>query len=355
MSLAGLDTREMIAALTERFGRRAGADEPLAGHGTFGVGGPADAFVTIKREEEALALVRMAQEHGWPLMLVGNGTNVLYADAGARGIVARMKSDNWSLEKVDDERTRLLAGAGVSLPKLANELAKEGLAGLEWSAGVPGTVGGAVVSNAGAGRTCIADTLESARVLFTGAENGPTIEDLPAAALDLDYRHSRFRAARRVQFGDDGQPIAAPRALIEPTEMIVGASFLLRHDDPSAVRQRVREHLAYRKKNQPIGVGSAGSVFKNPGDLRKVKQRREVSVFVKDLADVHSWELIKAAGLQGHQVGQAEISRKHANFIVNNGGATAAEIVHLIALARRTVRERFGVELELEVELRGEW
>lgn len=344
----------MIAALTERFGRRALADEPLSRHGTFGVGGPADAFVTIKREEEALALVRMAQERGWPLMLVGNGTNVLYADAGARGIVARMKIDGWTLEPMDDERTRLVAGAGVSLPKLANDLAKHGLAGLEWGAGVPGTVGGAVVSNAGAGGASTGDTLESARVLFTGAEDGPTIEELPAAALEFDYRHSRFRAARRVVFGDDGQPVAAPRAPIEPAEMILGASFVLQRDDPAAVHERVREHITYRQKNQPIKA-SAGSVFKNPGDLRDAKLQRDVTGFVKDLAHVHSWELIKAAGLQGHQFGQAEISHMHANFIVNNGGATAAEIVHLIALARGTVRERFGVELELEVEPRGEW
>ena len=354
MSLASLDTQEMIAALTERFGRRARADEPLARHGTFGVGGPVDAFVTIEREDEALALVRMAQERGWPLMVVGNGTNVLYADAGARGIVARMKIERWSLEPVDDERVRLVAGAGVSLPKLANDLAKQGLAGLEWSAGVPGTIGGAVVSNAGAGGACTGDTLESARVLFTSAQGGPAIEELPAPALELAYRHSRFRAARRVEFGDDGQPVAASRALIEPAEMIVGASFMLKRDDPEAVRERVREHLTYRKENQPI-KSSAGSVFKNPGDLRDVTLRQDPGSAVKDLAQTHSWELIKAAGLQGHQYGNAEISRMHANFIVNNGGATAAEIVHLIALARRRVREQFGVELELEVELRGEW
>ncbi|HEV2404024.1 MAG TPA: UDP-N-acetylmuramate dehydrogenase [Ktedonobacterales bacterium] len=333
--LARLETRAMVAALAPLFGKRVRPDEPLARHGTFGVGGPADAFVTIEREDEALALARLAREHGWPLMLVGNGTNVLYADAGARGIVARMAIADWSLEPLDDERTRLVAGAGVNLPKLVNALAARGLAGLEWGAGVPGTVGGAVVSNAGAGGACTGDTLESARALFATAPAGPRVDELAASELELAYRHSRFRAARRVTFGADGAPVAAPRAAIEPPEMIVGASFVLRKDDPEAIRKRVKQHLAYRKETQPTQK-SAGSVFKNP-------------------PDDYSGRLIEAAGLRGHCYGQAEISAKHANFIINNGGATAAEIVHLIALARRRVRERFGVELELEVELRGEW
>jgi UDP-N-acetylmuramate dehydrogenase len=325
----------MIAALESLFGQRVRPDEPLARHGTFGVGGPADVFVTIEREEEALALARLAREHNWPLMLVGNGTNVLYADAGARGIVARMAIAEWSLEPLDEEQTRLVAGAGVSLPKLVNDLAARGLAGLEWGAGVPGTIGGAVVSNAGAGGSCAGDTLESARVLFTEAAAGPALETLEAPALKLAYRHSRFRAARRVTFDAAGTPTAAPRAAIEPPEMIVGASFVLRRDDPVAIRARVREHLAYRKQTQPPQK-SAGSVFKNP-------------------PNDHSGRLIEAAGLRGYRYGQAEISAKHANFIVNNGGATAAEIVQLIGMARRGVRECFGVELELEVELRGEW
>jgi UDP-N-acetylmuramate dehydrogenase len=325
----------MVAALAPMFGKRVRPDEPLARHGTFGVGGPADAFVTIEREDEALALARLAREHGWPLMLVGNGTNVLYADAGARGIVARMAIAEWSLESLDDERARLMAGAGASLPKLVNDLAARGLAGLEWGAGVPGTVGGAVVSNAGAGGACTGDTLESARVLFTAARAGPALETLEAPALKLAYRHSRFRAARRVTFDAEGAPVAAPRAAIEPPEMILGASFVLRTDDPEAIRKRVKQHLVYRKETQPP-LKSAGSVFKNP-------------------PDDYSGRLIEAARLKGHRFGQAEISAKHANFIVNRGGATAAEIVQLIGLARRTVRERFGVELELEVELRGEW
>jgi UDP-N-acetylmuramate dehydrogenase len=330
---ASYDAQTMLALLREQFGAAVRAGEPLARHGTFGVGGPADAWVTVSREEDLVALVTLAKAHGWPLMLVGNGTNVLYADAGARGIVARMALDTWQLEDVEDAYVRLIAGAGVSLPKLVNELAKLGLAGLEWGAGVPGTVGGAVVSNAGAGGACVADTLESARVLFTALS--VEVRALSAGDVELRYRDSRFRAARNIAFGDDGQPVAAPRTPVEPPEMIAGAAFLLRRDDPEQVRARVREHLDYRKRTQPVEK-SAGSVFKNPpGD--------------------YSGRLIEAAGLKGTCRGKAQISPRHANFIVNTGGATAADVVALIALARRTVRERFGVDLELEVELRGDW
>lgn len=324
----------MLATLREHFGARVRTGEPLSRHGTFGVGGPADAWISVAVEDDLLRLVQLARSSGWPLMLVGNGTNVLYADAGARGIVARMALDDWRLEPVDAEHMRLTAGAGVSLPKLINDLAEQGLAGLEWGAGVPGTIGGAVVSNAGAHGACTADTLQTARVLFTG-EDDPQVRELQAVELDFAYRHSRFRAARRVIFGDDGQPLAAPRERIEPPEIITGATFLLTRDEPAAVRERVLRYRQHRKETQPPQP-SAGSVFKNPpGD--------------------YSGRLIEAAGLKGHRIGKAQISPRHANFIVNTGGATAADVVALIALARHTVRERFDVDLELEVEPRGDW
>lgn len=326
------EAQTMLNELRERFGTGVVGGEKLSRHGTFGVGGPADAWLAIDQEATLVELTALASARGWPLMLVGNGTNVLYSDAGARGIVARMHSAAWHTDDVDSEHVLLTADAGVDLPKLVNALAAQGLSGLEWGAGVPGTVGGAVVSNAGANGACVADTLQTARVLFT---REGVVRELSAAELDLDYRHSRFRAARRIAFDDDGHPVAAPRASIEPAEMITGATFLLRRDDPAEVRTRVVHHLRYRKETQPTQK-SAGSVFKNP-------------------LPEYSGRLIEAAGLKGHMIGKAQISPRHANFIVNTGGATAEDVVRLIALARRTVRERFGIELELEVELRGDW
>jgi UDP-N-acetylmuramate dehydrogenase len=330
-------TETMLDELRVIFGARLRCNEPLSRHGTFGVGGPADAWVSVTREEELLALVNLASDRGWPLMLVGNGTNALFSDAGARGVVARMQIDTFTLEELPDRRVRLRAGGGVNLPKLINDLAGKGLAGLEWGAGVPGTIGGGIVSNAGAHGACIADTLESARVLVAPPTPGERaiIHDLPAGECNLAYRRSRFRAEREMFFDEQSRAIPATRGEFEPPEMIVGGSFLLTRDDPAAIRQRVVAYRQHRKETQPLQP-SAGSVFKNPpGD--------------------HSGRLVEAAGLKGAIHGGAQISPKHANFIVNNGGATAADILALIALARRTVLERFGVALELEVELRGEW
>ena len=337
------DANEMLSILRDAFGARVRAGEPLARHGTFGVGGPADAWIPVASEADLLRLVRLAQHHAWPLLLVGNGTNALFADAGARGIVARMDIEEWHIAAEDESSALLVAGAGVSLPKLVNDLAARGLSGLEWGAGVPGTIGGAVVSNAGAHGACVADTIQSARILFadggeasaseTAAE--ATVRELPAAELELAYRRSRFREEREIAFDDAGHPTPPPRAPLEPPRMIVGATFRLRRDDPDAIRARVRQYRQHRKETQPPQP-SAGSVFKNPpGD--------------------YSGRLIEAAGLKGARIGKAQISPRHANFIVNTGGATAADVVALIALARRTVLERFGVALELEVELRGDW
>jgi UDP-N-acetylmuramate dehydrogenase len=330
-------TETMLEDLRAIFDARLRPNESLSRHGTFGVGGPADAWVSVAREEELVALVALASKHGWPLMLVGNGTNALFSDQGARGVAARMQIDTYTLAAQPDGRVRLVAGGGVSLPKLITDLASKGLTGLEWGAGVPGTIGGGIVSNAGAHGACIADTLESVRVLAIPANPGERafIRNLPAGKCNLSYRRSRFRAEREMRFDAQSHPIPAQRGRFEPLEMIVGGSFLLTRDDPAAIRARVAAYRQHRKDTQPPQP-SAGSVFKNPpGD--------------------HSGRLVEAAGLKGAVHGGAQISPKHANFIVNNGGATAADILALVALARRTVLKRFGVALELEVELRGDW
>jgi UDP-N-acetylmuramate dehydrogenase len=330
---------EMPEELHHLFGRALRLQESLARHSTFAVGGPADAWVSVEREEQLRALVHLAGTRKWPLILVGNGTNVLYADAGARGIVARMAISQWSLQELDSGHCLLTAGAGVNLPGLVNDLAELGFGGLEWGAGVPATIGGAVVSNAGAHGACIADTLQSVRVLHATAD--PSGGDLPVARtltlpeLDLAYRHSRFRASRRVAFDGRGSIVIAAREQIDPVEIILGATFRLQRGDADQLRARVKAYRKHRKDTQPVQA-SAGSVFKNPpGD--------------------YSARLIDEAGLKGASIGKAMISTKHANFIVNPGGASAADIVGLIALARRTVLERYGIELELEVELRGDW
>jgi UDP-N-acetylmuramate dehydrogenase len=317
-------------------------NEPLARHGTFGVGGPADIWVSLETPKELLDLVCLCMQEHWPLLLVGNGTNTLYADAGARGIVGRIALNNYEIDDYGDGTALMRADAGVSWPRLLNELAALGWGGLEFGPGIPGTLGGGIISNAGAHNSEIGAVLEWVEVL--DARSGSESEDEITVAnlrrymrdeLDLSYRHSRFRTERRVWFDEKGYPIVALGGLIEPAEIIVQVAVRLHRDDPEKLRSLIEQYKQHRKRTQPPQQ-SAGSVFKNPpGDF--------------------AGRLIELAGLKGRTHGKAQISERHANFIVNLGGASAADVVALIVEARNRVLEQFGVELELEVELRGKW
>ena len=333
------DVETAYRELRIHFGERVRRNELLARHCTFGVGGPADVWVSLESQEELSGLVTLCSEQRWPLLLTGNGTNVLYADAGVRGIVARIASHSFSIEDNGDGTALLTASAGISWPRLLNELAPLGWGGLEFGPGIPGTLGGGVISNAGAHKSDLGRVLEWVDVLDArDAEERaaiPVTRRYQHAELHLGYRHSRFRAQRRVQFDEQGYPIAAPRLLIEPSEIIMQMGVRLHHEDPRTLRAIIDEHKQHRKRTQPPQQ-SAGSVFKNPeGD--------------------YAGRLIEAVGVKGRISGGAQISERHANFIVNVGGASAADIAALIREAHNRVSERFGVNLELEVELRGEW
>jgi UDP-N-acetylmuramate dehydrogenase len=264
---------------------------------------------------------------------------VLYADGGVRGIVARIALNTYSIEEEGNGSALLVAGAGVSWPRLLNELSAQGWGGLEFGPGIPGTLGGGVISNAGVHGHDLGEVLEWVDVV--DARQCEELAVVPEVVryvhgqLDLAYRHSRFRAQRRVQFDGQGMPIAALRKLIEPAEIIMQLGVRLLRDEPVKLRAAIDEHKQYRKRTQPPQQ-SAGSVFKNPvGD--------------------YAGRLIEAAGLKGMRYGGAQISERHANFIVNLGGARAADIVVLIKEAHSRVAQQFGVDLEMEVELRGEW
>jgi UDP-N-acetylmuramate dehydrogenase len=334
------DAETVYQELEAHFREKVRCNEPLARHCTFGVGGAADIWVSVDAREDLITLVRMCAERRWPLLLVGNGTNVLYADAGIRGIVARNALNTYTLEEAGDGRALLVAGAGVSWPRLLNELAPLGWAGLEFGPGIPGTLGGGVVSNAGAHNGDLGSVLEWIEVLDARSSSAdessvPIIWRYLYDELDLSYRHSRFRVLRRVEFDDRGYPLAAPRGLIEPAEIIMQLGIRLYREDPRRLRALIEQYKQHRKMTQPPQQ-SAGSVFKNPaGDF--------------------AGRLIEAAAMKGAISGKAKISERHANFIVNLGGASAADVATLIKDARNSVREKFGVNLELEVELRGEW
>ncbi len=333
------DVETAYPKLRSQFGERVRRNEPLARHGTFGVGGPADIWVSLDTQEALIGLVTMCAECRWPLLVAGNGTNVLYADEGVRGIVARIALNSYRIQDFGDGTALLLAGAGLSWPRLLNELAPLGWGGLEFGPGIPGTLGGGVVSNAGVHGHDLGQVLEWVDVVDAcqSEEKGgvPTVVRYQHADLDLAYRHSRFRAQRCIQFDQQGYPITAPRKLIEPSEIITQLAIRLQRDNPQKLRLAIDEHKLYRKRTQPPQQ-SAGSVFKNPpGD--------------------YAGRLIEAIGLKGMTHGRAQISERHANFIVNIGGATAADVAALIKEARSRVYAQFGIELELEVELRGAW
>jgi UDP-N-acetylmuramate dehydrogenase len=336
------DAETIYTELLPHFKQRVRRDEPMARHCTFGVGGPADVWVSLDTSRELMDLVRPCIEQQCPLLLAGNGTNILYADAGVRGIVARIALDTYTIEDHGDGTALLVAEAGVSWPRLLNELAVRGWGGLEFGPGIPGTLGGGVISNAGAHNSDLGEVLEWIEVLdarsASGSQNGmsvPMKRRYLHDEIDLGYRHSRFRNDRRINFDERGYPIVPQRGLIEPSEIILELGIRLRHEDPEKLRTTIEEYKQHRKRTQPPQK-SAGSVFKNPpGD--------------------YAGRLIDQAGLKGTVRGKAQISKRHANFIVNLGGASAADVVALIVEARNRVHERFGIDLELEVEMRGEW
>ena len=274
------------------------------------VGGPADLFVEAKTIAELVEFVRLARQYGVSFFILGNGSNILVLDGGIRGLVIENHSDSFALNVINSEQAILNAESGASLPGVANRLARQGWSGLEWAIGVPGTLGGAVAGNAGAHGGAIADRVIAVAILDANSET----RELPKTDCAFEYRTSRFKHSK--------------------SEIVLRAEFEMTRDDPAACIARMNEYTDHRRHTQPTEP-SVGSMFKNPpGD--------------------YAGRLIEQAGLKGTRVGNVQVSRVHANFFVNLGGATANQVVQLVEIARRAVREKFGVELELEIEVVGE-
>jgi UDP-N-acetylmuramate dehydrogenase len=329
--------------LRPRFQERVRRHELLARHSAFGVGGPADVWVSLTSKEELMGLVRLCAERHYPLLITGNGTNVLYADEGVRGIVARVALDAHRLEDHGDETALLRAEAGLSWSRLLHELAPVGWAGLEFGIGIPGTLGGGVISNAGAHNDDLGQVLAWIEVLDARGSNVagedqlavPLVRRYLHDELDLGYRHSRFRAQRQARFDTQGHLLLPPRDMIEPAEIIMLLGIQLHRADPQELSAHIAQYKHHRKLTEP-SQRHAGTVFKDPPG-------QEAS------------HLIDQVGLRGKTHGKAQISERNANYIVNRGGARAADVAALIVEAHRRVLEQLGVDLELDVELRGEW
>ena len=329
--------------LHAHFQERVRLNELLAHHSAFGVGGPADVWVSLTAKEELVALVRLCAERHSPLLITGNGTNVLYADAGVRGIVAHVALDAYRLEEHGDGTALLLAEAGLSWPRLLHELAPSGWAGLEFGIGIPGTLGGGVISNAGAHNDDLGQVLAWIEVLDARGCNVagedqlavPLVRRYLHDELDLGYRHSRFREQRQVRFDEQGHLLLPPRGMIEPAEIIMLLGIHIHRADPQELRATIAQYKHHRQLTEP-SQRHAGTVFKDPPG-------EEAS------------HLIDQVGLKGKTHGKAQISERNANYLVNRGGAQAADIAALMMEAHRCVLDQLGVDLQLDVELRGEW
>jgi len=324
-------TFDAIAIGTEiqrRIGVKTSRDEPLERFTTMRVGGPADLFATVHNAHELRALVRFARTRGLPHFILGRGSDLVIADAGVRGLVIQVRAEG---SRTDGER--YTAEAGVQMARAATETQRAGLTGLEFGLAIPGTVGGAVWANAGAHEGDVAGVLESARVL--AADGSETI--VPAADLGFGYRDSRFKHIgpdAGVQ-ADVHSDVVADDGVV-PRDVLIDATFRLAAADPDTIKARLDEIRHWRQAHQPIGLPSAGSVFRNPpGDS--------------------AGRLIDAAGMKGLRIGGAVVSEKHANFIVNDRKGTAGDVRRLADHLRAEILARHGITLEFEIEFIGDW
>ena len=283
-----------------------GREVPLAPRTTFRIGGPAEVLVAPGCAEEAAAVWALAKAFGVPVRALGEGSDLLVADEGVPGVVLALTE---GLRAVRVEGDRLFAEAGASNAAVAEAACAAGLAGYEFACGIPGSVGGAAIMNAGAYGGQFSDVAQS--VLC--ADDDGRIFEVDAAQAAWGYRES----------------LMGERGLL-----VLGATLRLRPDDPAAIRERMDDLTRRREEKQPLSLPSAGSTFKRPEGY-------------------FAGKLIDDAGLRGHRIGGAQVSELHAGFVVNAGGATACDVAALIDHVRAVVNERFGVTLEPEVRLWG--
>ena len=284
-------------------------DEPMARHTTFQIGGPADRFLTVENAAQLQGLLSCLRQAGIPYLVLGKGSNLLVSDKGIRGAVLHLGGDFKKVEVLPDGRT-LRAGAGAPLASVCALARERSLTGLEFAWGIPGSVGGGAYMDAGAYGGEMRDVVS--RVLHLGPDGAPG--EARGEELCFGYRKSRYTGGK---------------------DIITAVEFTLQPGDPAAIAGKMEELMARRKDKQPYDMPSAGSVFKRP-------------------QNGFAAALIEQCGLKGRRVGGAQVSEKHAGFIVNTGGATCQDVLELIAVIQKTVEERTGTCLECEVRVTGE-
>lgn len=304
-----MKSRPAPAQLSALFGDQVQYNVPLANNTSARIGGSADAVLTITSADSLENAVGICWKKNLPFKVIGAGSNILISDRGIRELVILNKAKRVELPALNS--LSVYAESGASFARLANQVSSAGYDGLVWAASIPGSVGGAVYGNAGAFG---GDTATSLLEVELATPQGHLT--LTAEKLGYDYRTSVFKRG-------------------ELNAVILGARFALKIGDPTVLKAKIEEITARRKNTQPPGA-SMGSMFKNPPN---------------DFAG----RLIEACGLKGTRVGNASISKVHANFFVNEGDTSAQDVVQLIALAKQAVYEKFKITLHLEIELLGEW
>ena len=304
-----VNTASSVEVLRQKFGDAVQENLTLAPYTSARIGGPADVVLTVKSADELADAVQVIWEQDLPYYILGGGSNVLVSDKGFRGVVVLNRAKEVRFEMGD--QPSVWCEAGVVIANLARRCASKGLGGLEWSAAVPGTVGGAVYGNAGAFGGDMTHNLVWAELLTTNGREKFTLDQ-----MGYGYRTSILKRH-------------------EVNGIVLSALLKLKNSNSEEVSVKIEQFSERRKATQPPGA-SMGSMFKNPeGD--------------------HAGRLIEAAGLKGTRIGNAEISTVHGNFFINHGETKAEDVRALIALVQKTVLEKFGIDLELEVEVIGNW
>lgn len=283
--------------------------EPMKNYTSFKIGGVADIMVFPQDLHDLSNILKIAEEERISVFILGKGTNILVKDSGVRGIVVNLQRFDkiMVVSEEDNDETLLFAEAGVSLLRLLNFAAAHNLSGLEFASGIPGSVGGAIFMNAGSFDGEIKDVIKSVRMMRMDGE----VIEIDKKDIKFSYRNARL-----------------------PKGIILGGAFGLHRGNNKKIKDKMKRLMERRKETQPVGAPSAGSIFKNPEDIA-------------------AGELIELVGLKGCRVGDAEVSMKHANFIVNKGKALARDVLSLINIVKERVKREKGVELKLEIKVVG--
>lgn len=281
-------------------------DEPMANHTTFCVGGPADFFVKPANANEIYGAIKAAKKADMPWWIIGCGSDLLVSDEGLRGVVIEIGE---AMANINIESTKVIAQAGATNEAVAKAACAAGLAGYEFASGIPGSIGGAAIMNAGAYEGEFKDVARRVTCLYPDG----SVRDLSANEAEWGYRHSMM--------GDKGLIVLSVELELSP-------------DAPEAIQERMDDLAQRRASKQPLEMASAGSAFKRP-------------------TGYFAGKLIQDSGMQGHSVGSAQVSTKHAGFVVNTGSASAADVLQVIRDVQDAVKEKFGVELETEVKMWG--